>query len=78
VLAGDRFSRAATGLDRLVDAPAVDGAPPGAPDGALVTLARDAAQTHALQYVMPAVALVLLVLVVVGFRDRLREYEFGS
>jgi hypothetical protein len=78
VLTGGRFARVTTSLEQLVDAPASDVSQLPAPDSRLVDLAHDAADSRSLQYLMPLLALVLLALVVAGFRDRLREYEFEA
>jgi len=78
VLTGGRFASATAGLERLVDAPASDASQPAAPDRRLVDLTHAAADSHSLQYLMPLLALALLALIVAGFRERLREYEFES
>lgn len=78
VWSGERFTRATTELAQLVEAPASDGARPAAPDGRLVDATQAAADSHSLQYLMPLLGLALLALIVTGFRDRLREYEFES
>ncbi|GAA4671841.1 hypothetical protein [Phytohabitans rumicis] len=78
VLTGGRFARAATDLERLVNAPATEVSLPAAPESRLVDLTHAAADSHSLQYLMPVLALALLALIVAGFRDRLREYEFEA